>query len=54
VLQAIERDAVARALDEATAEAVARGVTAVPAVWTPDGALLEGDASLDDLGTPSP
>jgi 2-hydroxychromene-2-carboxylate isomerase len=47
VLQAIERDAVARALDEATAEAVARGVVSVPAVWTPSGALLEGDAALD-------
>jgi 2-hydroxychromene-2-carboxylate isomerase len=49
VLQAIERDAVARALDEATEQAVARGVVAVPTVWTPDGALLEGDAALDDV-----
>jgi 2-hydroxychromene-2-carboxylate isomerase len=49
VLQAIERDAVARALDEATELAVARGVVAVPAVWTPGGALLEGDAALDDV-----
>jgi 2-hydroxychromene-2-carboxylate isomerase len=48
VLQAIERDAVARALDEATAEAVARGVTMVPTVWTPEGTLLEGDAALDE------
>jgi 2-hydroxychromene-2-carboxylate isomerase len=47
VLQAIERDAVARVLDEATAEAVARGVVSVPTVWTPAGALLEGDAALD-------
>jgi 2-hydroxychromene-2-carboxylate isomerase len=53
VLQAIERDAVTRALDEATAEAVARGVVSVPTVWTPDGTLLEGDASLDSVGTPS-
>jgi 2-hydroxychromene-2-carboxylate isomerase len=49
VLQAIERDAVTRALDEATALAVARGVTSVPAVWTPEGALLEGDAALDTV-----
>jgi 2-hydroxychromene-2-carboxylate isomerase len=53
VLQAIERDAVTRALDEATAEAVARGVVSVPTVWTPDGTLLEGDASLDSVGTSS-
>jgi 2-hydroxychromene-2-carboxylate isomerase len=50
VLQAIERDAVARALDEATAEAVARGVTMVPTVWTPEGTLLEGDAALAEAG----
>ena len=50
VLQAIEREAVARALDEATAEAVARGVTMVPTVWTPEGTLLEGDAALDEAG----
>jgi 2-hydroxychromene-2-carboxylate isomerase len=49
VLQAIERDAVTRALDEATALAVARGVTSAPAVWTPAGALLEGDAALDTV-----
>ncbi|HWH94481.1 MAG TPA: DsbA family protein [Baekduia sp.] len=49
VLQAIERDAVRRALDEATALAVARGVVAVPTVWTPDGALLEGDPALDTV-----
>jgi 2-hydroxychromene-2-carboxylate isomerase len=48
VLQAIERDAVTRALDAATAEAVARGVVSVPTVWTPDGTLLEGDRALDD------
>ncbi|QEC46951.1 hypothetical protein FSW04_04660 [Baekduia soli] len=35
VLQAIERDAIARALDDATAQALARGVLDVPAVWTP-------------------
>ena len=51
VLQAIERDAVARALDEATALAVARGVVSVPTVWRPDGALLEGDAAVDFAGT---
>jgi 2-hydroxychromene-2-carboxylate isomerase len=54
VLQALERDAVTRALDDATAEAVARGVAEVPAVWTPDGALLEGDASLDSVGSAAP
>ncbi|HEY6762333.1 MAG TPA: DsbA family protein [Baekduia sp.] len=54
VLQALERDAVVRALDDATAEAVARGIVAVPTVWTPDGALLEGDASLDSVGTTAP
>jgi 2-hydroxychromene-2-carboxylate isomerase len=49
VLQAIERDAVGRALDAATAEAVGRGVVAAPTVWTPDGTLLEGDAALDTV-----
>ncbi|MCW2982865.1 MAG: hypothetical protein JWR63_435 [Conexibacter sp.] len=47
VLQAIERDAVGRALDAATAEAEARGVVSAPTVWTPEGTLLEGDAALD-------
>jgi 2-hydroxychromene-2-carboxylate isomerase len=50
VLQAIERDAVGRVLDEATAQAVARGVLSCPTVWTPEGALLEGDAALDTVG----
>lgn len=54
VLQAIERDAVTRALDEATALAVARSVTIAPTVWMPDGTLLEGDAALDTAETPSP
>ena len=49
VLQAIERDAVTRALDEATAQAVARGVVDVPTVWTPNGELLVGDAALDTV-----
>jgi 2-hydroxychromene-2-carboxylate isomerase len=49
VLQALERDAIRRALDDATAEAVARGVADVPAVWTPDGRLLSGDAALDGV-----
>jgi len=49
VLQAIERDPVARALDAATAEAVARGVVTAPTVWRPDGPLLEGDAALDTV-----
>ena|ERR1700754_1953957 len=49
VLQALERDAVTRALDEATATALARGVTDVPAVWLPGGRLLAGDAALDGM-----
>jgi 2-hydroxychromene-2-carboxylate isomerase len=49
VLQALERDAVGRALDEATAQAVARGVQSVPTVWTPNGELLVGDAALDTV-----
>lgn len=49
VLQAIERDAVGRVLDEATALAVARGVVSCPAVWTPQETLLEGDAALDTV-----
>lgn len=49
VLQALERDAVGRALDEATAEAVARGVESVPTVWAPNGELLVGDAALDTV-----
>jgi 2-hydroxychromene-2-carboxylate isomerase len=47
VLQALERDAISRVLDEATAEAVARGVTDVPALWIPDGRVVAGDAALD-------
>jgi len=47
VLQALERDAVSQALDEATAQAVARGVESVPTVWAPNGELLVGDAALD-------
>jgi 2-hydroxychromene-2-carboxylate isomerase len=49
VLQALERDAIARALDEATAEAVARGITDVPSVWIPDGRIVAGDAALEDV-----
>src|SRR3954465_8742466 len=46
VLQALERDAVTRALDEATALATeTRGVLDVPAVWMPDGRVLHGDAA---------
>jgi 2-hydroxychromene-2-carboxylate isomerase len=52
VLQAIERDAVGRVLDEATALAVARGVVSCPAVWTPQETVLEGDAALDTVGAP--
>ena len=50
VLQALERDAVAGALDEATALATeTHGVLDVPAVWTPDGRVLHGDAALDTV-----
>jgi len=49
VLQALERDAVGRALHEATAQAVARGVQSAPTVWTPNGELLVGDAALDTV-----
>jgi 2-hydroxychromene-2-carboxylate isomerase len=49
VLQALERDAITRALDEATALATQRGVRDVPAVWTPAGAVLHGDGALDTL-----
>jgi acetyl/propionyl-CoA carboxylase alpha subunit len=50
VLQAIERDAIVRALDDATAEAQARGVTDVPAVRVPGGGpVLVGDAALDEV-----
>ncbi|HEU4976260.1 MAG TPA: DsbA family protein [Baekduia sp.] len=47
VLQALERDAVVRALDAATALAAARGVLDVPAVWTPAGTVFHGDAALE-------
>jgi 2-hydroxychromene-2-carboxylate isomerase len=47
VLQALERDAIGRVLDEATEQALARGVTDVPALWIPDGRVLTGDAALD-------
>ena len=50
MLQALERDAVTRALDEATALAGERGVTDVPALWTPDGRPVRvGDAALDGV-----
>jgi 2-hydroxychromene-2-carboxylate isomerase len=47
VLQALERDAISRVLDEATEEALTRGITDVPALWIPDGRVLTGDAALD-------
>jgi 2-hydroxychromene-2-carboxylate isomerase len=50
VLAALERDAIGRALDEATELALARGVTDVPAVWIPDGRVIAGDAALDGAG----
>jgi 2-hydroxychromene-2-carboxylate isomerase len=49
VLQALERDAVTRQLDAATALAAERGVRDVPALWLPDGTLLHGDAGLDAI-----
>jgi 2-hydroxychromene-2-carboxylate isomerase len=49
VLQALEREAIVRALDEATAQAAIRGATDVPAVWTPAGRVLVGDAALDTV-----
>jgi 2-hydroxychromene-2-carboxylate isomerase len=52
VLQALERAAVERELSAATALAVERGVVEVPAVWRPDGLLLEGDAALDAFIAP--
>jgi 2-hydroxychromene-2-carboxylate isomerase len=52
VLQALEREAVARELTAATALAVSRGVTSTPTVWMPGGMLLEGDAALDTVAKP--
>jgi len=49
VLQALERDSVRRALDDATALAAERGVRDVPALWLPDGTVVHGDAALDEL-----
>jgi 2-hydroxychromene-2-carboxylate isomerase len=49
VLQALERDAVARDLEAATALALARGVQDVPALWLPDDTLVHGDAALDTI-----
>ena len=40
-------ESVARALEEATALAAARGVRDVPAVWLPDGRVFHGDDALD-------
>jgi len=49
VLQALERDAVVRQLDAATAVAAQRGVSDIPALWTPDGRVRIGDAALDEV-----
>jgi 2-hydroxychromene-2-carboxylate isomerase len=46
VLKAVELRSVRDALERATAEAVDRGVTAVPAIWSTAG-LFTGDAGLD-------
>jgi 2-hydroxychromene-2-carboxylate isomerase len=43
VLQALDRDSVVQALDDATALALQRGVADVPAVWLPDDRVLHGD-----------
>jgi predicted DsbA family dithiol-disulfide isomerase len=48
VLQALERDAVADALAEATAAALDAGVRDVPALRLPDGTLLHGDGGMDE------
>ena len=48
VAQGAALDSVARALDEATGLAAARGVRDVPAVWLPDGRVFHGDDALDD------
>jgi 2-hydroxychromene-2-carboxylate isomerase len=47
VLQAIERESVVRALDDASALAAERGVCDVPALWLPEGRVLHGDAALE-------
>lgn len=49
VLQAVEREAVGRQLDDATALALERGLLDVPALWTPDGVLRHGDAALEEV-----
>jgi 2-hydroxychromene-2-carboxylate isomerase len=46
VLRAVELRSVAGALERATAEAAARGVRDVPAVWTPAG-VFHGEAELE-------
>jgi 2-hydroxychromene-2-carboxylate isomerase len=43
-----------RALEEATALARERGVTSVPAVWSPDRAVVEGDTALRQAYGPRP
>jgi 2-hydroxychromene-2-carboxylate isomerase len=47
VMQALERGAVAGALDDATALALERGVLDVPALWLPAGRVLHGDRALE-------
>jgi 2-hydroxychromene-2-carboxylate isomerase len=47
VVKAVRTDGVARALREATALAVARGVRDVPAVWTGGGEVFQGDSALE-------
>jgi 2-hydroxychromene-2-carboxylate isomerase len=47
VLKALERRSVADALARTTAEAVARGVSDVPAIWSTT-AVFTGVAGLDD------
>jgi 2-hydroxychromene-2-carboxylate isomerase len=46
VMTGAQMDSVARALDEATALAVSRGVRDVPAVWLADGRVLHGDGAI--------
>jgi 2-hydroxychromene-2-carboxylate isomerase len=48
VLKAAGLQSVAAALDRATVEATDRGVTRLPAIWGPDGAVHDGAAGLDE------
>ena len=47
LLKSVERRSVREALDATTAEAAARGVVSVPAVWAPAGTVFHGDGELE-------